>query len=360
MTTTQESRQVIGGVDTHKLTHHAAVIDAATGRLLGDAEFPATTKGYQQLLTWLRRAGAVLKVGVEGTGSYGAGLQRHLQAAGVTVVEVNRPNRQARRQQGKSDPIDAINAARAVLAETATTVPKKRDGMVETIRLIRTTRRGAVKARRATLAQMHGLLWSAPDQLRERLGGYDRAALVARCARLRIPTTSAPEDPTATAKKMLRRLARRVQMLDEEIAEANQELKILLQCHAPTLLNIVGVGTEAAGQILTTAGENADRLRSEASLARLCGVAPIPASSGATDKHRLHRGGDRDANSAIHMIVINRLRWHEPTKRYLERRTHDGKTKKEIIRCLKRAVVRELYRALRADLNSPPPPLANA
>jgi transposase len=360
MTRTQQSREVIGGVDTHKLTHHVAVVDAATGKLLGDAEFPATTKGYRQLSAWLGRAGTVLKVGVEGTGSYGAGLQRHLEAAGVTVIEVNRPNRQARRQQGKSDPIDAINAARAVLAETATTVPKKRDGVVETVRLIRTTRRGAVKARRATLAQMHGVLWSAPEQLREQLAGYNRAALVARCARLRIPDSTAPEDPTVAAKKMLRRLARRVQMLDEEIAEANQELQVLLRRHAPTLLNVFGVGTEAAGQILTTAGENADRLRSEASLARLCGVAPIPASSGATDKHRLHRGGDRDANSAIHLIVINRLRWHEPTKRYLERRTQDGKTNKDIIRCLKRAVVRELYRALRADLNSSPPLLANA
>lgn len=360
MTTTPKSREVIGGVDTHKMTHHAAVLDAHTGKLLGDEEFPATKKGYQQLLAWLQRHGAIDKVGVEGTGSYGAGLQRHLQNAGVTVIEVNRPNRQARRQQGKSDPIDAINAGRAVLAETATTVPKKRDGVVETIRLIRTTRRGAVKARRATLAQMHGLLWSAPEQLRDKFGSHRGAALVSRCARLRISSTSAPDDPAAAAKKMLRRLARRVEMLDEEIAEADQELEVLIQQCAPTLLRVFGAGTETVGQILTTAGQNIERLHSEAAMARLCGVAPIPASSGATDKHRLHRGGDRDANSAIHMMVINRLRWHEPTRAYVKRRTQDGLNKKAIIRCLKRAVVRELYRALRTDLNRSPELLAIA
>jgi hypothetical protein len=152
---------------------------------------------------------------------------------------------------------------------------------------------------------------------------------------------------------MLRRLAKRIQMLDEEIADANTELNIILTRHTPNLLAVTGVGTQAAGQILTTAGENIDRLKSEASLARLCGVAPIPASSGATTRHRLHRGGDRDANSSIYLIVVNRLRWHEPTKAYVARRTQEGKTKKEIIRCLKRAVVRELYRALQVDLNQP-------
>jgi transposase len=354
MTTETESRRVVGGVDTHKLNHHAAVLDAATGKLLGDQEFPATRAGYRQLLRWLSRRGVIVKVGVEGTGSYGAGLQRYLHREGVAVIEVVRPNRQARRARGKSDPLDAINAARAVLSEEATTTPKDRQGFVEAVRLIRATRRSAAKARRATLSQIHGLLWCAPEDLREKLGNYDRAALVARCARLRIPTNAAVDDPATAARRMLRRLARRVQILDEEIAEANTELDAILKQHAPNLMAINGVGTEIAGQILTTAGENADRIKSEAALARLCGVAPIPASSGNTDRHRLHRGGDRDANSAIHLIVINRLRWHEPTRDYLERRTRQGKTKKEIIRCLKRAVVRELYRSLRTDLQRPP------
>jgi transposase len=353
MTTIPGSRHVVIGVDTHKLTHHGAALDAETGKLLDEREFPATPAGYRQVLTWAGAYGALVKAGLEGTGSYGAGLQRHLQAHGVTVIEVSRPNRQDRRMRGKSDPIDAINAARVVLSEAALATPKSREGFVETVREIRATRRSAVKARRAALHQIHGLLWCAPDDLRAKLSSYDRAALVARCARLRIPASGAIDDPTVTARKMLRRLAKRIQMLDEEITEANHELDVILNKHAPNLLAVNGVGTEAAGQMLTTAGQNVDRLKSEASLARLCGVAPIPASSGNTTRHRLHRGGDRYANSSIHLIVVNRLRWHEPTKQYVARRTQEGKTKKEIIRCLKRAVVRELYRALQADLIRP-------
>lgn len=350
MTTQPGSRHVVIGVDTHKLAHHAAVLDADTGKMLGDQEFPATAVGYRRLLSWARSFGELLKAGVEGTGSYGAGLQRHLQQQQVVVIEVSRPNRQDRRMRGKSDPIDAINAARAVISEMAISTPKCRDGYVEAVRQIRATRRSAVKARRAALHQIHGLLWCAPEDLRAKLADYDRAALVARCARIRIPAQRILDDPAMTARRMLRRLAKRIQNLDEEIAEANRELEAILQDHAPNLLSVNGVGTEAAGQLLTTAGQNIDRLHSEASLARLCGVAPIPASSGVTTRHRLHRGGDRDANSSIHLIVISRLRWHQPTKDYVDRRTREGKTKKEIIRCLKRAVVRELYRALQADL----------
>jgi transposase len=350
MTTTVAAREVIGGVDTHARTHHGAAIDAQTGKLLGDQEFPATTHGYAQLLGWLRSFGVVVKVGVEGTGSYGAGLFRHLDAEDVLVIEVARANRQARRLHGKSDPIDAINAARAVLAETAITIPKPRDGAVEAIRLIRTTRRSAVKARRGAINQMHGLLFGAPDELRHTLAGLNRAALVQRCTRLRPDPHGSLNDPGVVAKMMLRRLARRIQALDTEIAEADDQLAELIQAVGPTLLQVFGAGTEAAGQLLTTAGQNPHRLHSEASLARLCGVAPIPASSGNTTRHRLHRGGDRQANSVIHMIVISRLRWHPPTKAYLERRTTEGKTKKEIIRCLKRAIIRELYTALKTDL----------
>jgi len=345
------SGEVIGGVDTHGNTHHCAVIDAVTGKLLGDQEFPATAPGYRQLLAWMSMAGTVTKVGIEGTGSYGAGLYRHLDSQGVPVLEVTRPNRQSRRLQGKSDPIDAINAARAVLAETATAQPKVRTGHVEAIRLLRTTRRSAVKARRAALQQMHGLLFGAPEDLREALAGFDRAALVVRCARLR-PDHARLHDPAVAAKAMLRRLARRIQSLDEEIADANTELAVLIEEVAPTSLQVFGAGTEAVGQLLTTIGQNPDRFTSEAALARLCGVAPIPASSGGSTRHRLHRGGDRAANSALHLMAIVRLRWHEPTRAYSEKRTAEGKTKKEIIRCLKRAIVRELYRTLKTDLEN--------
>lgn len=341
-------RDVVGGVDTHKLTHHAAILDAITGKLLADQEFRATAPGYASMLSWILAHGTISKIGIEGTGSYGAGLQRHLQANGVTVIEVSRQNRQERRARGKSDPIDAINAARTTLSEAASTIPKNREGFVETVRLIRSTRRSAVKARRSTINQIHGVLWSAPESLRTLLGSYDRAALVVRCARLRITDTST--DPAATARRMLRRLARRVQHLDTEITDADAELREILTHHAPHLMAMNAVGPEAAGQIISTAGENIDRLHSEAALARICGVAPIPASSGSTTRHRLHRGGDRDANSAIHLIVINRLRWDTRSRDYMTRRITEGKTKKEIIRCLKRAVVRELYHALQTDL----------
>lgn len=341
-------QQVIGGVDTHGRTHHAAVINAATGKLLGDREFPATAKGYRALLDWLRTFGTPIKVGVESTGSYGAGLTTALQAQGIEVIEVSRPNRADRRLVGKSDPIDAIAAARAVLAGTATATPKPRTGTVEAIRLLRVTRASAVKARRAAINQMHGLLFGAPQELRESLAGHNRAALVTRCARLR-PAEDL-SDPTNAAKTALRRLARRVEDLDIEIAEADLELRKLIATTAPRTLAIFGAGPETVGQLLTTAGENPDRLHSEAALARLCGVAPIPASSGNTNRHRLHRGGDRAANSALHMVIVNRLRWHAPTRAYAERRAAEGKTKKEIIRCLKRAVIREIYTALMSDL----------
>jgi transposase len=351
MTSPQGTVEVIGGIDTHSRTHHAAALNGATGRLLGDREFPATAKGYAQLLRWLSTLGAVVKVGMEGTGSYGAGLCRFLQARGITVIEVARPNRQARRLQGKSDPLDAIAAARAVLAETATTTPKLRTGPVESIRTLHTTRLSAVKARKAAINQMHGLLAGAPEPLREKLAGPGRAALVRRCARLR-PGSASMADPGAAVKAMLKTLARRIDYLDSEIASLDAQLETLTAATAPATRSINGVGVHATAQMLATAGENAHRITSEAALARLCGIAPIPASSGNTTRHRLHRGGDRAANKAIHMIVVNRLRWDERTRSYAQRRTTEGKSTKDIIRCLKRALVRELYRAVITDLDA--------
>jgi transposase len=341
-------RDVIGGVDTHGAFHHAAALDAGTGKLLGDEQFAATTTGYRQLLTWLRSFGRVTQVGVEGTGSYGAGLFRCLDAEQIAVVEVDRPNRQQRRRQGKSDPIDAIAAARAVLADVATTTPKSRTGPVEAIRILRTTRSGAVKARTAAFNQISGLIVSAPDQLRTDLTGLSRAEQIRRCARLRTSNATLADPATAT-KTALRALARRVQSFNAEIASLDRQLTTLVAATAPATISIFGAGTDTAGQLLTTAGDNPHRLTSEAALARLCGVAPIPASTGNTNRHRLHRGGDRQANRAIHVIVINRLQWHPPTRSYAARRAAEGKTKKETIRCLKRAVVREIYRALRED-----------
>jgi transposase len=344
---TSTGRDVFGGVDTHGRTHHAAAIDGA-GRLLGDAQFAVTATGYRQLRAWLAGFGQVVKVGVEGTGTYGAGLARHLAEHHVEVVEVDRPDRKTRRRQGKSDPIDALAAARAVLAGTATGAPKTRTGPVEAIRALRVARRGAVKARTAALNQLHGLLVSAPEQLRVELSGLRRTAMVDRCAGFRIDSARLLEPATGT-RAALRAIARRIQGLDEEIALADARLRPAVTTVAPRTAALFGAGPDVAGQLLATAGDNPDRLRSEAALAHLAGISPLQASSGRTDRHRLNRGGDRAANAAIHRIVLVRMRYHEPTRAYVIRRTGQGLSKKEIMRCLKRYVVREVHTALLAD-----------
>lgn len=340
---THDGPQITGGVDTHGLTHHAAVIDTV-GRHLADCEFPATIRGYRDLLDWMRGHGALTAVGVEGTGAYGAELARVLTAAGVTVVDVDRPDRKTRRMKGKSDPIDAYAAATAVLSGRATGIPKSRDGVVEAVRVLRIARRSAVKARTQAMNQIRGLLFSAPALLREQVAGLERAALIRTLARLR------PGDdlsrPLAAARASLRRLARRHQALDTEIAELDTEIGPLVKQAAPALLELFGVGPETAGQLLASAGDNPERMRSEGAFAHLAGVAPIPASSGRTHRHRLNRGGDRAANNALHTIVLTRMRFDERTRAYVERRTKQGLNKKDIMRCLKRFVAREVYRAL--------------
>jgi len=288
---------VTGGVDTHSKTHHAAVVDQV-GRVLGTEQFDATAQGYRALLTWLRRFGRLVKVGVEGTGSYGAGLARHLAAEKVEVVEVDRPDRKARRRHGKSDPLDAIAAALAALGGRAQGKPKARTGPVEAIRAMRVARNGAVKARTAAINQLRGLLITAPETLRAQLAGLSKVKLAARCAELAVDHTRLADPDQATAAA-LQAIAQRVAHLDAEIALATKRLKPVVAKTAPRLCALPGVGPEVAGQLLATAGDNPDRLHSEAAFAHLCGAAPIPASSGNTQRHRLNRGGDRRANSAL-------------------------------------------------------------
>lgn len=342
MTTT--SGPVTAGVDTHGQTHHAAVIDQV-GRHLADREFPTTPAGYRALVGWLRgQGGAVERVGVEGTGAYGAALTRHLRVEGVTVVEVDRPDRKARRAHGKSDPLDAYAAARAALSGAASGTPKLRDGQVEAIRALRVVRRSAVKARTQAMNQLRALLLTGPAELREQLRQLSPTELIATCARLR-PAADL-SDPEQAVKTAVRRLARRHQHLSEEVRDADLELGPLVAAAGPRLLALQGVGVDVAGQLLASAGDNPDRLHSEAAFAHLCGVAPIPASSGRTHRHRLNRGGDRAANNALHMITLCRLRYDPRTAAYVAKRTKDGLSKKEIIRCLKRYIAREIYTAL--------------
>jgi transposase len=343
----RKARKVTGGVDTHGETHHAAVIDAL-GRQLADREFPTTPRGYRALLSWLAGFGKLVRVGVEGTGAYGAALSRFLRREGVEVVEVDRPDRKTRRAQGKSDPVDAYAAALAALSGRAAGIPKSRDGKVEAIRALRVTRRSAVKARTQAINQLRALLLTGPAELREQLRNLSTGRLIDTCARMRPAGDLA--DPVVATKAALRRLARRHQQLSEEIRELDAELAPLVTATAPELLALPGVGIHVAGQLLTTAGDNPDRLHSEAAFAHLCGVAPIPASSGRTHRHRLNRGGDRAANTALHTIALSRLRWDPRTRAYLARRRHQGLTKPEAMRCLKRYIAREVYRKL---INTP-------
>ncbi|GLW59638.1 IS110 family transposase [Kitasatospora phosalacinea] len=345
---TDQTLEVTGGVDTHGQTHHAAVIDRL-GRHLADHEFPATGAGYRLLLAWLRSFGTVAAVGVEGTGAYGAELARTLRRAGLTVIEVDRPDRRTRRMKGKSDPIDAYAAAQAVASGRASGTPKSRDGIVEAIRSLRVVRRSAVKSRTQAVNQARQLLVTAPESLRAQLRGLSAVALAGACARLRPGDDLA--DPAQAVKAGLRRLGRRILALAGECEELDAELKALTAQAAPDLLALKGVGQDVAGQLLATAGDNPDRLHSEAAFAHLCGVAPIPASSGRRDRHRLNRGGDRAANHALHTIVLSRMRWDERTRTYVERRTAQGLAKKDIMRCLKRHIAREVYRALMRSIH---------
>jgi transposase len=363
----QQVLTVTGGVDTHAEVHVAAAIDAV-GRQLGHEQFATTPAGYAALLAWLRSFGPLAQVGVEGTGVYGAGLTRVLAAAGVTVVEVDRPDRKARRFQGKSDPIDAYAAARAALSGRASGTPKTRTGTVEMIRTLRVARRGAVKAKAVACNELKALIKTAPQQLRERLRDLDGAALLDACVGLRAARGPAPDhgphakrrrpgvlvDPTAACKRSLAVLARRIRALQAEIADLDDDLKPLITATAPTLLGLYGVGLDVAGQLLATAGDNPDRLRSEAAFAHLCGAAPIPASSGKTNKHRLNTGGDRHANHTLWRIAMTRLRYDPRTRAYRDRRAKQQKTNRDIMRCLKRYIAREVHQALMADLTASP------
>ena len=335
--------EVILGIDTH-LEFHVAVALDQLGRCLGELTVPTTTKGYERLLRWAEGFGPVCCAGVEGTGSYGAGLARHLKAAGIPVMEVERPKRRHLRRNGKSDPIDAEAAARAVLADDTAGEPKSGDGQAEMIRTLRSARQSAVKARTQAANQLQVLLVTAPENLRHRLRKLPTKNLVDTCARLR--PGAAPSDVQTATKFALRSVAWRYQQLSEEIAQLDEQLDRLVADAAPELTALLGIGTDHAATLLSVAGDNPQRLKSEASFASLCGVSPIEASSGKVVRHRLNRGGDRDANRCLHLICVVRMRHDGRTREYVARRAAEGKSKREIMRCLKRYIAREIYRLL--------------
>ena len=335
--------ELVVGVDTHQDEHVAVAIDRQ-GVRLGELHTVATTRGYGELERWSRGLGEIHAFGIEGTGSYCAGAARFLTHMGYTVVEVYRPDRSARYRKGKSDPTDAEMAARAVLAGVAEATPKSGEGEVEMIRMLKSAKDSAVKARTQAINQMRALVVTAPVQLREHLAGLTAAALVTPCKSLR---PGRLEGPTTAAKYALRSLARRYRQLSNEIKDLEAEIQRLTRTAAPALVDGFGIGPDTAATLLIAAGSNPDHLHSEAAFASLCGVNPIPASSGKTNRHRLNRGGHRHANGALHRIVVVRLRHDERTQAYMRRRTTEGMSKAEVIRCLKRYVAREVFSVLR-------------
>jgi transposase len=346
------ARRVVGGVDTHKDLHVVAVVDEQD-RVLGTQCFATTRQGYRQMLGWMQSFGALQRIGIESTGSYGAGLLRFMQQAGIEVLEVTTPDRLDRRRRGKNDDFDAQNAAHAAFAGRRTVTPRSRDGMVESLRVLKACRKTAVAARRIALQLIHNTIVCAPDSLRDLLRNMTRMQLVRTLAAWR-PDLTGFREVEAAYRIGLKSLGRRYLELHDEIADLDAMIGAIVDELAPNLVARNSIGHTGAAQLLLTAGDNPERLHSEASFAALCGVSPVPASSGKTIRHRLNRGGDRAANSALHIIAIGRLRTDAKTKAYVAKRLAEGHSKLDAIRALKRYIAREVFNLItqrQAEIN---------
>lgn len=345
-TETARSGHVVIGVDTHKHIHVAAVMDSIGG-VLAALTIPTDTAGFRRLLEWAETFGKIIAFGIEGTGSYGAGLTSFLRRNGHKVVEVSRPDRRLRRLNGKSDTLDAENAARAVLAGFATAIPKSADGVVEMIRQLKIAHDTAVKDRTSAMITLKAIVVHASEDLRREAARKTQKMLARHCAALRPRGLETPDDANRHA---LRSIARRWIALNDEIQELEAQIEQLVLKRAPQLLDEFGIGVDTAAEILIVAGDNPERIRSEAAFAKLAGISPVPTGSGMTSgKHRINHGGHRQLNAAIYRTVIVRMRFHEPTITYVARRTAQGKSKRDIIRCLKRYVIREVYHLIKTD-----------
>ena len=335
--------QVTIGVDTHKHLHVAHAADEL-GRPLGSYTMPTTSIGYGDFLAWAHGLGELEVVGIEGVGHYGAGLGRALRAAGLRVTEVGRPNRQRRARHGKTDSVDAAGAAAMVLAGEDLGDPKTADGITEMLRVLRIARVSAVRARAKAFNALKDLIVTAPAELREQLAGQHKLHLIGACAGL--VTSEIPSTPAEAMSIALKSLAERCRQLDAETKTLDTQIEVLTAHACPALRQVYGVGPDTAATLLVALGDNPERIGSDAAFAKLCGVSPIEASSGKTVRHRLNRGGNRDANRALHVVCVVRLRRHQPTRDYLARRIGEGRTKPEIMRCLKRYIAREIYHAV--------------
>jgi len=349
MTLAEDCEHVFGGVDTHENSIHVAVV-SDRGKDLEDREFPTTPPGYRRALAFLASFGQIVAIGVEGSSSYGAGITRAARSEGLVVVEVMRPERAERRRLGKSDPIDAYQAARAAMA-THRVSPVKDAGAIEGIRALHNARRSARKARTAAMVQIYHQLVTAPAEIREKYRDLASDKRITALARLQIRS----DRPAAERAVLLalKTLAIRCQQLQDEHERLGKLLDQLVTAANPGLRGAYGVGPDTAAQLLITGGGNPDRLRSEAAFAALCGTSPIPASSGKTVRHRLNRGGDRAANGALHRIALVRMSSDPRTRAYVAQQREKGLSSKEIQRKLKRAIAREIFRYLNTPMLIP-------
>jgi transposase len=343
--TSTRSGHIVVGVDTHKHIHVAAVMDTVGG-ILSTLTIPTDTGGFRQLLAWAEGFGRILAFGIEGTGSYGATLTSFLRRHDIKVVEAGRPDRRLRRANGKSGTLDAENAARSVLAGFATAIPKTADGAVEMIRQLKVVHDSAVVNRSSTMIMMKAMLVHGTDEMRRETNRMSRPKLARHLAASRPRNLDTPDD---ALRHSVRTLARRWLALDAEAKELEELIEALVRSTAPQLLEQFGIGVDTAAEILIVAGDNPERIHSEAAFAKLAGIAPVPTGSGmSSGKHRINHGGHRQLNAAIYRTVIVRMRFHEPTIAYVARRTAEGRSKRDIIRCLKRYVIREVYHLVKA------------
>jgi transposase len=343
LTDLREVVDVVIGVDTHVNTHSAAVVDAHTGGVLDEITVEATADGYEQLMEFADEHVALRAWAIEGTGGHGAGLTRHLSRREEIIIELDRPERAKRRNGAKSDPLDAIRAAREALARTRLGTPRA-SGDRQALSVLLAARRSAVNAGTDAQRQVFSLVIAAPETIRERFRGQKLPAMIKIAAGLRVhPSWDVETTTTVTA---LRSLARRARALGEEAAQHEKAILRIVRSWRPDLLEQVGVGPIVAATVLC-AWSHPGRIHSDAAFAMLAGVAPIPANSGqVATRYRLNRYGDRQLNRALHTVALSRLRHHQPTRDYRDRRTTEGKTPREIKRCLKRYIARDLYRLL--------------